>query len=191
MAVPLRFTRGRLALIVVSASALVVGSLPAQGPSATTIGIDLPTTSREALSSANGLDWNVLRRNGLSLATTGRGDLTLVVHVMQVKNGRIVGHWASASFTVTAGRRTTISGRYLPGADAVGNAWRCKWYTAGAAVSAGAVAQDLQTEKAGFAGRNPPGNFVIVVLPAAHTSGGSDTSTNPLFFKSESHGDGL
>ncbi len=182
----------RLATLTATALALAAAPATAQTRSATTtFALALTANSSEAMTTTTGLTADQLRHDGLVLTTTGRGDPSLVVVVLRISAGKIVGHWQSRSFTVTAPGRTAISGRYLPPSGVLWSAWPCKWSTKGSAVPVAQVSRDIESGKLTFGEPRPSHPIVTVILVVPAGASGSDTATSPLFFKSEIHGDGL
>jgi hypothetical protein len=183
----------RLALIALVAVALVrpVQTAAQNGwPTKWELSLSLPSTSQEALSSRSGLPWDQLRENGLVLTATGSGQASLAVFVLRVRDGRIVGRWSSGTFPVTGSGRIRISGHYLPGKSSAGDPlFPHPSAGSNSSVQTDAIMTDIEGGTVGFAKLGSGSSLVIVVLPTAGT-GASGSETNPLFFKSESYGDG-
>lgn len=118
MALSSRTCRRAIALAAALVASLAVVAIPADaqtraGSSAWTLELATPSGSQSTLKAGEGMAWDDFRQNGLVLGARGSGQISLVLHVLTLDDGRVIGRWKSASFAATPGR-TTLPGKYLP-----------------------------------------------------------------------------
>jgi hypothetical protein len=153
--------------------------------------LELPANSQEALASRSGLTWDQLRHNGLVLTTTGSGEISLVTAVLLVKDGKIVQKWSSPAFSHSSPGRMQVSGRYLPGDQYIGESGSLPIIESAPPVGVDVALSSIENGTIKFIDLRGGKSVVIVALPSGTMrTSGSGSSTSPLFFKSESHGDG-
>ena len=155
-----------------------------------TVTLELPANSQEALASRTGLTWDQLRHNGLVLTTTGRGGLSLVTSFLLVKDGKIVQKWTSPAFSHSSPGRMQISGRYIPGDHFIGESGSLPMIQSAPPVGVNVALSSIENGTIKFIDLRGGKSVVIVALPSGTMrTSGSGSSTNPLFFKSDSVAD--
>jgi hypothetical protein len=85
----------------------------AQRGSGLAVSLSVPATTQTVLNGGDGIVWDAFRKNGLVLSASGSGEVSLVMNVLTVQDGRVANRWTSSSFTVSPGKMP-VSGRYLP-----------------------------------------------------------------------------
>lgn len=166
------------------------------------LALQLPAASQTALSSKTGLTWDQMRRKGLDLAARGPGQISLVMFVLPVEDGRAVGAWTSSSFGAEAGS-STVSGRYIPAEQQLlGAAQEGTWANlpgigklvsvvpASSPVDAQALV--VAAKGGGRLGSLLPRNLTrgrLLVMFVTSPGGGSGSMTNPLFLRPEQFSD--
>lgn len=151
----------------------------------------LPTASHTALDGRDGLTWDQMRRNGLDLAARGSGEVSLVMFVLAVQDGRVVDKWQSPAFPAASGT-AHISGRYLPGwrtivrspqvFDTDGGSDRIARIVAPGAVNVDVLVKGVDLRS------SLPADVLrgrLLVMFAAPPGGGAGSSTGPLFVRTD------
>lgn len=166
------------------------------------LALRLPTGSQTALSSRDGLTWDQFRRNGLNLAARGPGEISLVMFVLAVEDGRTAGAWTSSGFGAASGA-STVSGRYIPSEkQLLDAAQEGTWATVpglGRLGSVDAASQPVDAralvnaakeggQVASFLPRDLTRGRLLVIF-VAPPGGGSGSTTNPLFLRPEQFSD--
>lgn len=187
--------------IVVALTAFVTTAIPADAQTKRTdawqLALSMPAGSQTALSSKTGLTWEQMRRNGLDLTARGPGEISLVMFVLTVEDGRTTGAWTSSGFRTEAGA-TTVSGRYMPSEkqllDVAQEAKRAavlpglgkldSFDAASRPVDARALVDAAKGDGhvASFLPRDLTRGRLLVMF-VAPPGGGSGSQTNPLFLK--------
>jgi len=187
--------RTRLAVFAGLLLALAAPAANAQTTRSTTsawrLALRLPAASQTALDGRDGLTWDQMRRNGLDLTARGSGEVSLVMFVLAVRDGRVVDKWQSSAFPAASGT-AHISGRYLPGwrtivrsphvFDTDGGSDRITRIVAPRAVDVDVLVKGVDLRS------SLPADLVrgrLLVMFAAPLGGGSGSSTGPLFVRTD------
>ncbi len=89
--------------------------LPKPPKGATNIAIQVPAASKGGLTSKTGMPWNQFKKNGLTMAVEGQGGMDVVVHVIRLKEGKVVNRWSSARVSARGGTMSLAGDKFLPG----------------------------------------------------------------------------
>lgn len=198
----------RIIRISVGAALMALGATTTPADAQTTrsdawqLALQLPTSSQTLLSSRTGLTWEQMRRNGLNLAARGPGEISLVMFVLAVEDGRTAGFWTSSHFGAEAGA-STVSGRHVPSeTQLLDAAQEGAWATLpglGKLISVASAARPVDAralvngaKDGGHVTSYLPRNLTrgrLLVMFVAPPGGGSGSQTNPLFLRPEQFSD--